>query len=93
MARRKSKKWSNYGEGVQVVDVVFEVRELDRLKLSEGKDSDKYKKQHAKTVKLINLYNNEVPGGRGKFGLSISKTRHLIQLGAGNNDASEVLNG
>jgi len=93
MARRKSKKWSNYGEGIQVVDVVFEVRELDRLRLSEGKDSDKYKKQHTKTVKLINLYNNEVPGGRGQHGLSISKARHLIQLGAGNNDVSEVLNG
>ena len=90
---RKGKAWSNYGNNIQVVDVVFEVRELDRLKLSEGKDSDKYKKQHTKTVKLINQYNNEVPGGRGKFGLNISRTRHLIQMGAGNKDVTEALNG
>lgn len=83
MARKKSKVWSNYGDGVQMVDITFEVRELDRIKLTEGKDSDKYNKQHAKTVKLINQYNSEVKGGRGKFSMNISRARYLMQTGAG----------
>jgi len=81
---RKGKNWSNNGDGIQVVDVVFEVREMDRIRLTEGKESDKFKKLHGKVVKLIKQYNSEVPGGRGKFGLNISKARHLIQIRAGN---------
>lgn len=77
--KKKSSVWSNYGDRIQVEDVTFEVRELDRLRLTEGKETDSYKKQHAKTVKLINDFNSELPGGRGKFGLNISKARHLIQ--------------
>lgn len=80
----KGKNWSNYGVGVQVVDIVFEVREMDRIRLTEGKESDKLKKLHEKVVKLIKQYNSEVPGGRGKFGLNISRARQLIQMGAGN---------
>lgn len=86
MGKKGTNKWSNYGDGVQVIDVIFEVRELDRLRLNEGKDSNNYKKQHAKAVRLINLYNSEIKGGRGKFGLSISKTRNLISLKAGEGD-------
>ena len=75
---RKSKVWSNYGDGVQVVDITHEVSILDQIRLTEGKDNDKYKKQHEKTVKLIRLYNSEL-GGRGKFGMSISKARGILQ--------------
>lgn len=92
MVKRKSKKWTNYGEGVQVVDITFEVNELDRIRLSEGKDSDKYKKQHSKTVRLIEAYNREVPGGRGQFSINISRARYLIQLGAGE-ESLGVING
>lgn len=91
MNKKKSKAWSNYGDEVQVVDVVFEVNKLDLLKKTEGKDSDGYKKQHEKTVKLITTYNLEL-GGRGKFGLSLSKTRHLIQLGADKEQNVEIKN-
>jgi hypothetical protein len=90
---KKGKKWSDSGDGIQVLDVVFEVRELDRMKITEGKDSDKYNKQHNKTVKLINQYNSQVPSRQGFFNLSISKTRHLIQTGTKEGKDSEVLNG
>ena len=90
MARKKSKNWTIYGDGIQVVDIVFEVRELDRLKLGEGRDTQVYKDQHKKTVNIIKLYNNEVPGGRGSFSMSISKARHLIQLGTGSTTIGEV---
>lgn len=84
MAKRKGKKrsaWSNYGDGVQVMDVTFEVSNLDRIRLSEGKGSDSYKKQHEKTVKLINLYNSENrESSRSGFGLSISKARAIQKI-------------
>jgi hypothetical protein len=78
MARKKKSTWSNYGDGLQVVDITSEVRELDRFRLTEGKDSPSYKKQHEKTVRLIRQFNSEL-GGRGEFGLSISKARSIIQ--------------
>lgn len=80
----KGKNWSNHGNRVQVVDILFEVREMDRIRLAEGKESDKFKKLYEKVVKLIKQYNSEVPGGLGKFGLNISRARQLIQMGAGN---------
>ena len=81
MAKKsKGNVWSNYGTGVQVGDVTFEVSNLDRIKHTEGKDSDQYKKQHTKTVKLINLYNAEnKSSARDGFGLSISKARCIQQ--------------
>lgn len=81
MARGKknNKAWSNYGDGIQAGDITFEVSILDQIRLTEGKDNDKYKKQHEKTVRLITQFNSEL-GGRAPFGLSISKARHLQQL-------------
>lgn len=78
--KKKSKVWSDFGETIQVIDVISEVDKLDRIKLSNGKESDLYRQQHAKTVKLINDFNSELKGGRGEFGLNISKTRHLIAM-------------
>lgn len=79
MAKTKRKRhnpWSNYGNGIQVYDVCFEVDKLDYIKKTEGKESDKYKKQHGKTVKLINNFNSEIPG---RFPLNISRCRAIMQ--------------
>ena len=81
--RGKSKKknnLSNYGDGIQVMDVTFEVSNLDRIRLSEGKESDSYKKQHAKTVKLINQYNSEHNASQNGFALGISSARSIQAL-------------
>lgn len=86
MSRKKTKKWSNYGDGIQLVDVIFEVRKMDDIRLSKGKESNEYTSKHKEVVNLINRYNRESPGGTGKFDINISRARYLIQLGAGNKD-------
>ena len=74
MRVKKSKPWSNYGQGVQVYDVCFEVDKLDCIKKTDGKDSEKYKNQHKRATGLINQYNSE-DGGT----LNLSRCRSIIQ--------------
>lgn len=76
MRKKKTKSWSNYGDGIQVYDVVFEVDKLDFTKKTQGKDSDAYSKQHQKAVGLVVAYNTEV---KGRVPLSLSKCRSIIQ--------------
>lgn len=72
---RKNHNWSNFGDGIQVYDVVFEVDKLDSYRRTDGKESEKYQKQHEKAVKLVGLYNAEHSG----VGLNLSKCRAIIQ--------------
>lgn len=77
--RRRKKRpnpWSNYGDGIQIYDVVFEVDKMDFIRLTEGKDSSNYESQHKKTVELINKYNSE---NKDRNSLSISTCRNIIQ--------------
>jgi len=74
MRVRKTKPWSNYGDGIQVYDICFEVDKLDYFRLKDGKDTDKYKNQHKKAVGLINQYNSE---GHGT--INLSQCRAIIQ--------------
>ena len=78
MARKNKGKWNNFGDDVQDYDVIFEVDKMDFIKLTEGKDSEKYKTQHAKTVKLIKLMNIQT-GGKGGLSMNISKARSIKQ--------------
>ena len=74
--RKKPSPWKNYGNGIQVYGVVFEVDKLDFVKLTKGKDSSEYADQHTKTVELIKKYNTE---NKDCIHLSISKCRSIIQ--------------
>lgn len=73
--RKRKNSWSNYGDGIQVYDVCFEVDKLDYIRLTEGKDSDKYKNQHNKAVSLIVGYNAE---NKGAVPLNLSRCRLII---------------
>ena len=72
--RKRNRAFSNFGDGTQVYDVCFEVDKLDYLSKTEGKDSEKYKSQHKKAVKLVDNYNSENSQGS----LSLSKCRTII---------------
>jgi len=74
MRVRKSKPWSNYGDGIQVYDICFEVDKLDFIGLNDGKDSEKYKSQHKKAVGLITQYNSEGIGS-----INLSSCRGIVQ--------------
>lgn len=74
--RKRRNAFSNFGDGLQVYDVVFEVDKLDFIKLTEGKDSEKYKTQHAKAVKAVVDFNSEI---KGRAPLSLSKCRAILQ--------------
>lgn len=74
MRVKKSKPWSNYGSGVQVYDVCFEVDKLDCIKKTDGKDSEKYKSQHKKANGLIRQFNAE-----GNGSLNLSSCRAIVQ--------------
>lgn len=73
--RKKFNPWKNYGDGIQVYDVLFEVDKLDSIARTDGKTSEKYQTQHKKTVKLIGSYNAENKG----TGLSLGKSRSILQ--------------
>ena len=75
MRVRKTKPWSNYGDGVQVYDICFEVDKLDCIRKTDGKDTDKYKNQHKKAVGMISQFNSE--DGRGT--INLSQCRTIIQ--------------
>lgn len=74
--RKKPSVWKNYGDGVQIYDVVFEVDKLDFIRLTKGKESSEYQSQHKKTVDLIVKYNSE---NKNADHLNISACRSIIQ--------------
>lgn len=73
---RKNSVWGNYGDGIQVYDVLFEVDKLDSIAKTDGKTSDKYKKQHEKAVNIVVSYNTQT---KTSFPLSLSRSRSIIQ--------------
>jgi len=73
--RKKNKPWSNWGDGLQVYDVCFEVDRMDHILLTEGADSRDFVNQKRKTVDLINSFNSEV---KGRIPLNISKCRNIV---------------
>jgi hypothetical protein len=73
---RKNSVWGNYGDGIQVYDLLFEVDKLDSFARTDGKASDKYKKQHEKTVNMITSYNSQT---KTSFPLSLSRSRSIIR--------------
>jgi len=74
MRIKKTKPWSNYGNGVQMYDVCVEVDKLDTIRLAEGKDTDKYKSQHKRVLNLISQYNAE-----GSGTINIRQCRTVVQ--------------
>lgn len=73
--RKKNRPWSNFGDGLQVYDVCYEVDKLDHFRNVQGKDSEDYKRQHKKAVSMMEDYNKEFKRGRD---LKLSRCRAII---------------